>query len=170
MKSFGSNFHTCNHVHHHGIHVRIHYYYTIKRKNFAQQREKREREEVGRKLARCCAIDKRKSGNVGWLVIIQAQDKSLIYNRSKFIYFNVAKRSIPHALIRLITRYQEFMSLLFFVFQDLYLRFHRGLLLVGLRDHLSRLILLISRQILICKYGKLDKYLNTRFGAFFESV
>lgn len=81
MKSFGSNFHTCNHVHHHGIHVRIHYYYTIKRKNFAQQREKREREEVGRKLARC-AIDKRKSGNVGslssrhrinpWFTIVQS--------------------------------------------------------------------------------------------------
>lgn len=47
---------------------------------------------------------------------------------------------------------------------------YRGLLSVGLRAYLSGLNLLISRQILICKYGKLNKYLNTEFGTFFECI
>lgn len=117
-KIFWLQLSSSNHVRHHGIH----YYYTIR--IWQERISHNKQRNVGRRGWPDFAqkpIDKRKSENVGWFVIIQAQDKSLIYNRSKFIYFNVAstKRSIPHALIhvcRLITRYQEFMSLLFFVF------------------------------------------------------
>lgn len=86
-KIFWLQLSSSNHVRHHGIH----YYYTIRiwQEKISHDKQRN----VGRRGWPDFAqkpIDKRKSENVGWFVIIQAQDKSLIYNRSKFIYFNVA--------------------------------------------------------------------------------
>lgn len=178
MKSFGSNFHrVITYVI--MAFTRIH---VITRSRVWRERISHNKERNGdeKSLAESWPdfvqkpIDKRKSGNVGWLLSSRHRINPWFTIVQSLFILTLSRETIDSARFnsRVPTHYTlpriyvvSILRILGFV-----IYVHRGLLSVGLRAYLSGLNLLISRQILICKYGKLSKYLNTGFGIFFESA